>query len=76
MVRGVGEVTNMVDVKSMCGVCLMKRKICPACYPEIRSAKALHEEMPKGCYAHCEGCHSVLMKMQEESCDEIVIHWV
>ena len=75
MADGVKRLVVMVEVKSTCGVCLDVKKICPICFPGVRSAKALHEELPKGCYAHCEGCHSFFARLEEESCDGIVVHW-
>ena len=65
----------VVDVKSMCGLCLEKKKICSVCYPDIKSARALHMEMPAGFHAHCEKCHGMILKMHEECCDGIVVHW-
>ena len=72
---GTRKVNHMAEVKSICSLCLEKKKICPVGYPDIKSVKTLHEDMPKGYYAHCEDCHKVFLRMREQPFDGIVIHW-
>jgi hypothetical protein len=47
----------MARVRALCGFCLSREFICSICFPNIRSAQALHKELPVGWYAHCDACH-------------------
>ncbi len=73
--RNAKEVNQVAEVRSRCGMCLEVKRICPICCPDVRSAKALHEELPKGWYAHCERCHRSFLDMQDELRDGIVTDW-